>query len=154
MRILLGCVAFLVLASLAPQGSFDQRARYGEPDVQRFAIRPDVTMAVEYGSDHRVCNFDIEPRHAFIHGTFIRHTTMSQETATELLNEVVPPEIRGKDKFPLFSGPWFQSSCGAGTVGVYENAQVTAALDACAKPSGVLSLTVRLTRPACEPLTK
>jgi hypothetical protein len=102
LRILFGCVAFLALAATAPQSSFDLRTRYGEPDVQRFAIRPDVTMAVEYGSDGKACNFDIEPRHAFIHGTLIREKTISKEAALELLDEVAPAETRGKEHIPSF----------------------------------------------------
>jgi hypothetical protein len=152
-RVLFACVAFLLLASPAPQSSFDLRARYGEPDVQRFAIRSDITMAVEYGSDHQACILEIEPRQAFIHGLFGSQESFSKETALQLLDEVAPPEVRGEDKMPLFQGG-FQVSCGGATLGLSEHAQMSMGLDLCKKPIGVRSLRVSFTRPACEPLTK
>jgi hypothetical protein len=154
LRILLGCVAFLALAAPAPQSSFNLRARYGKPDVQRFAIRPGITMAVEYGSDGKACIFDIEPRHAFIHELFFRETTISKATALDLLDEVAPPERRGVETHPLFSGGAIQASCGAYETGEYQNARVGAAVDVCKKPIAVVRLDVRFTRPACEPLAK
>jgi len=153
MRVLLACVAFLAMASPVPQSSFDLHARYGEPDVQRFAIRPDVTMTVEYGPDQKACILDVEPRQAFIHGFPGSQASFSKETALELLDEIAPPEVRGKDTLPLFEG-YAVSSCGGLTFGSSEHAQVSAGLDLCKTPITVRSLRVSLTRPACEPLTK
>lgn len=152
-RALLGCVAFLALAAPAPQSSFDLRARYGEPDVQRFAIRPDITMTVEYGDDHQACILEIEPRQGFIHGFPGSQDSFAKETAFQLLDEVAPPEIRGKERLPLFSGG-FQSSCGGGTFGAYDNVQVSAGLDYCKTPVGVRSLNVQFKRAACDSLTR
>jgi hypothetical protein len=154
LRILLGCVAFLALAAPAPQSSFDLRARYGEPDVQRFAIRPDVTMAVEYGSDGKTCNFDIEPRHAFIHGTIIRQSTISKETALELIDEVAPADTRGKERIPLFSNVISSSCNGQETFGDYDNVQIMIGFGSCELPVGVRSVSVRFKRPVCETSTK
>jgi hypothetical protein len=153
MRVLSACVAFLVLAAPVPQSSFDLHARYGEPDVQRFAIRPDITLTVEYGSDHKACILDVAPRQAFVHAFFGGQASFSKEAALELLDEVATPEVRGTEETSLFSN-MFQSSCGAGTVGVWKNAQVSMSLNVCKAPVTVQSLRVSLTRSACEPLTK
>lgn len=71
-----------------PQDSLDLHVRYGEPVVEQFTIRPDVTMAVEYGVDGKPCVLDIESH----------EPRMSLQTAQELLNEVAPPSMRGKDE--------------------------------------------------------
>jgi len=133
MRVLLACVAFLAMASPVPQSSFDLHARYGEPDVQRFAIRPDVTMTVEYGDDHKACIIDVQPRQAFIQGFLRRPGSISKETSLQLLDEVAPPEVRGKDTMPLFSN-LFESSCAGSTGGISEHAQESLGLNLCETP--------------------
>jgi len=161
MRGLLGCVAFLTLAAPMPQSSFDLHARYGEPDVQRFAIRPDITMTVEYGDDHRACILEIEPRQAFIRGRLAEMKTISKEETLRLLDEVAPPEIRGAEKVPLFSNDIETGSqcMGHGTFGQYANANISLSYIVCDPPmgrltTGVEGARVQFTRPACESLTK
>jgi hypothetical protein len=161
-RILFGCVAFLALAAPMPQSSFNLHARYGEPDVQRFAIRPDITMTVEYGEDRHACIIDVQPRQAFIHGFLGSRESFSKETALELLDEVAPPEIRGIEKVPLFSNDFATGppQClGHATFGQYAEANISLAYVVCDPPFGhgavaVQSARVQFTRPACEPLTK
>ena len=161
MRIVLVCVAFLMMAPAAPQDSLDFRARYGDPDVQRFAIRPDITMTVEYGDDHKACILEIEPRQAFTRGTFPQAKTMPKEQMLQLLDEVDPPETRGAEIEPLFSNDFFAGAqCLVhGTIGRYTNASIGLTYIACDPPMGGLSggveaATVRFKRPACESLTK
>lgn len=161
MRVVFGCVAFLALAAATPQDSVGLRARYGAPDVERFTIRPDITMTVEYGDDHRACILEIEPRQAFIHGWLRSQASFSKETALELLDEVAPPKIRGIEKMPLFSNDSTTGSqcLGHATVGQYAEANLSLAYVVCDPPFGhgavaVQSARVQFTRPACESLTK
>jgi hypothetical protein len=154
MRFLPAILVTFGFAAALLQDSFDLRKRYGPPDVERFAIRPDITMAVEYGSDGKACIVEFEPRQAFIHGMYIPELTFSKETALELLDEVTPPEIRGEEKTSLFGSGGFQSSCIGGVFGEYENIQVSAGMHMCKTPIAVRSLSVRFKRPACEPLRK
>jgi hypothetical protein len=154
MRTVSGILVIFGFAATLLQDSFDLRNRYGPPDVERFAIRPDITMAVEYGSDGKACIVEFEPRQAFIHGMNIRGLTFSKETAMELLDEVTPPEIRGKEKIPLFGSGGLQSSCIGLVRGEYENIQVSAGMHMCKTPIAVRSLSVRFKRPACDPLMK
>lgn len=160
-RALIGCVAFLALAAPMPQSSLDLRARYGEPDVQRFAIRPDITMTVEYGDDHQACILEIEPRQAFIRGGLPQMKTISKEQMLQVLDEVAPPEMRGTETVPLFSNDFGSGGqcIGHGTVGLYANADISLAYVVCDPPmghltTGVESASVQFKRPACEPLTK
>lgn len=152
MRLTSGILVLLAFAVAPFQDSFDLRNRYGPPDVERFAIRPDITMAVEYGSDGKACIFDFEPREAFIHGMAIRELTFSKETALELLDDVTPPQIRGQVKVPLFDSNVVRSSCGGFEWGDYENIQVSAGMHFCKNPIAIRSLVVRFKRPACDAL--
>jgi len=153
-RALLGFAAFLALAAPVPQSSFDLHARYGEPDVQRFAIRPDITMTVEYGDDHNACILDIRPRQAFIQGFPGSQDSFSKDTAVELLNEVVAPADRGNQPLGFPDGITAISSCAGITVGGTRSVQTEVGLDFCKKPVGVRSLEVQFNRPACDSLTK
>ena len=161
MRVLFACVAFLVLAAATPQSSVDLRARYGEPDVQRFALRPDITVTVEYGSDEKACILEVEPRKAFIRGMMPQLKTISKEQMLQLLDEVAPPEARGIESMPLFSNDFASGGqcVGHGTFGRYTNADISLSYIVCDPPmgrftTGVQSARVQFKRPACESLNK
>jgi hypothetical protein len=161
MRVLFSCVAFLVLAAPTPQGSVDLRARYGEPDVQRFGLRPDITVTVEYGSDQKACILEIEPRQAFIRGRLPQMKTISKEQMLQLLDEVAPPRTRGIESVPLFSNDFASGGqcMGHGTFGQYANVNISLSYIVCDPPmgrltTGVQSARVQFNRPACESLNK
>ena len=52
MRILVGSFLIVTAGVLLSQSSSDFRNQYGEPDRERFAARPGISLTVEYGSDH------------------------------------------------------------------------------------------------------
>jgi hypothetical protein len=161
MKLLLGSALLLLLGPPTRLDSFDMRARYGEPDVQRFAIRPDVTMTVEYGTDHKACILDIEPRQSFIRGTIPQMKVIPKEQMLQLLDEVAPPEMRGAEKVPLFSSDSVTGSqcLGHSTFGQYTNAGIGLSYIVCNPPMGGITdgmeeARVQFKRPACESLTK
>ncbi len=147
MRILSDCFAVLALAAAAPQNSSDLRARYGQPDVERFAIRADVTVTAQYGPGGKACLFLIEPRQAFIHTLFIHQPTISKEASVQLLNEVAPPATRGK--LPL-GGATLQTGCTAFEADSYEHKNVGFVHGFCTKPGGVVKVQVNIKRPECD----
>jgi hypothetical protein len=142
-RFLSGCLIFLALAATAPQYSRDLRARYGEPDVERFAVRPDVTMTTEYGPDGKVCELIVEPRQPFLRPSHTPGPTMERETAMDVLHQVVP-ETRGHEIRRLGG---MQDGCGAIEFMAYENISISLGEDACA--GRVQSLGVQFNRDAC-----
>ena len=146
MRILISTLVFLALAAATPQDSFDFRMRYGQPDVERFALRADMTLTVEYGSDGKACLLKIEPRQAAISALNFDRPSMSQDAAKDLLNEVVPLETRGK---PFPGGGFFQASCGAASRENYENVHIGMSYNACKKPTEILEVNVTFTRSVC-----
>jgi len=129
-----------------PQDSTELRTRYGQPDVERFAVRPEITVTVEYGSDGKACILVIEPRQALIHALFVSQPTISKDVAMDVLDEVAPPAARGK---LLQGGATLRSGCTAFGADMYENMQIGLIQSACAEPRGVLRVNVRFKRSAC-----
>ena len=69
--------------------------RYGEPDRERFAARPRISLTVEYGSDHLACSALIQaPQPLTYTEEPLPH--MSSEGVSEVLEEVAPVAMRGK----------------------------------------------------------
>jgi hypothetical protein len=86
---------FIVAATavLAPS-SQDLHNRYGEPNLERFTARPGISVTVEYGLDHLACYVLIEPSQPLIH-TEEHNPQLSSEAVTEILEEIVPMQMRG-----------------------------------------------------------
>ena len=61
MRTLVGRFLVVTASVFLLQSSQDFHNRYGEPDRERFAARPGISLTVEYGSDHLACHALIEP---------------------------------------------------------------------------------------------
>jgi hypothetical protein len=94
MRIVTGCLCFAVVSVLLAPSSQELQKRYGEPNLERFMARPGIALSVEYGSDHSACWVLIEPpRPLFHHEESL--PLMSSDTVTEILEEIVPVNIRG-----------------------------------------------------------
>jgi hypothetical protein len=94
MRIVAGCLLVAVGNVLLTQSSQEFHSRYGEPDIERFAARPGISLAVEYGSDHRACRVLIEPPRPLFHPEESL-PLMSSDTVTEILEEILPVKLRG-----------------------------------------------------------
>ena len=96
MRIVAGCLLVAVGSVLLTQSSQEFHSRYGEPDIERFAARPGISLAVEYGSDHLACQVVIEPPQSLIHQEE-QARLMPSDGASQLLEEVAPIAMRGKE---------------------------------------------------------
>jgi hypothetical protein len=148
-RLLVGLLIVAATVAVTPQSSPELHARYGEPTAERFAVRPDVTLSVEYSEDGEACAMRIEPRHLFR-----RESTYdppaSMEVMTDVLNEVVPPEQRGKELGP---GAQFWGAChGTLPPTEYENVTVSVYYGLCDRQLTPHGLEVRFKRPACDSL--
>ena len=89
MRFLVGCFLVGVAGLVLVQSSQELRIRYGEPDVERFAVRPGISLSVEYGSDHLVCQALIEPPKTLVHPEE-PVPLMSSEAVTAILEDIAP----------------------------------------------------------------
>lgn len=149
MRWIAAFLVFLAIPFTKPTDTFDLRQRYGDPRTERFRIRPDVTLAVSYGTDHKSCVLEIEPRKDFLQ-EMVANETLSKELTDQLLDEIAPPSIRGKEVMPLFSVVVAGGCNGMMTFGDYENVSINVSYGFCEKVIGVHSATITFKRSACE----
>jgi hypothetical protein len=149
-RILTGLLFVGALTAVTPQASTEFHARYGQPDAERFAVRPDLTLSVEYGADGSACKMRIEPRHSLIYASWSNLPAPTEEV-TDVLNEVVPQESRGKELGP---GKLFGAWAGAPPPTEYEKMTIIQEFGNGTKPLTLSSVVVLFKRPACESLPR
>jgi len=100
MRILVGCV--LLAGFLAPQqSSSEYHLLYGPSDLERFTVRPGITLTIEYGPDRTACRMVIEGSRHFLSAaalsSFVADKILPQKEVAQILAEAVPPEDRGAE---------------------------------------------------------
>jgi hypothetical protein len=126
MRIFIGCL-FIAAVSIVPTPSSQElRNRYGEPDRERFAARPGISLAVEYGSDHLACQALIEPPQPLTY-TEEQVPLMFSEGVSEVLEEIVPVASRGKEINGLIS----VHGCNEARMTDYENVSIMRSTHTC-----------------------
>jgi len=96
MRTISGCLILVTASVLLAPSSQELHNRYGEADQERFTVRPGISLIVQYGSDHLACQEFIEPTRPLIPDLSASPPFMSSETVTEILEEVAPALMRGK----------------------------------------------------------
>lgn len=127
MRIHVGSFLIVIAGSvLLSQNSRDSHSRYGEPDRERFAARPGISLTVEYGSDRLVCYALIDPPRPLLYSE--EHLQlMSSESVTEVLEEVAPVAVRGKE----INSALTQSGCNQFRITDYENVSIMRSTHTC-----------------------
>jgi hypothetical protein len=121
--------AFLLIAGagmVLTQSSQEFHSKYGEPDLERFSVRPGISLTVQYGSDHEACQIVIGPPEPLIH-QLEQTQFISSDAVSELLEEVAPVATRGA-VINRFS---FQSSCAVSSVTEYENVTIARGMSGC-----------------------
>jgi hypothetical protein len=126
MRVVAGCLLVAVGSVVLTQSSQELHNRYGEPDLERFTVRPRISLTVQYGSDRLACQALIEPPQSLIHQED-QAPLMSSEDVSEILEEVAPVATRGKQ----ISTASFQSGCNVGNLTEYENVSIMRATHEC-----------------------
>jgi hypothetical protein len=76
-----------IVASAQTAGDFG--TRYGDPDVERFVIRPGVTLTVAYGSDRTGCQMIVESKRSILKSDN-ESELMAKEIVPEVLEEILP----------------------------------------------------------------
>jgi len=115
MRILAGFLIVSAGSLLLTPSSQDFHSRYGEPDMERFDVRHGISLTVEYGTDHLLCQALIEPPQTLIHQEQ-QLPLMSSQGVSEVLEEIVPAATRGKE----ISTAIVQSSCNESRITDYD----------------------------------
>ena len=104
MRFVTGISVCLVLVSSA-FGQIDAttlRAKYGDPvnygkrvNSETFKVRNNIEIVVQYGPSGQVCRIELPPGQSIVGQVAPDGTTKQQ--VDEVLQEVVPPSMRGKE---------------------------------------------------------
>lgn len=79
-----------------PLKAIDLQSRYGEADVQQFAVRPTVNVAIESGPDHNVCGMLVGRELSLLRSNE-PPKYMLPELVTEILDELIPESVRGAE---------------------------------------------------------
>jgi hypothetical protein len=138
--------ACLVAVILAAPLAFTQidtvhlRSKYGAPlDRETFTVRPGIEMVVDYGPSKQVCRVQL-PSGRQIVGD-VPPGAITKQQIDEVLNEVVPPSLRGKELGGMATG----SGVGVMTSNDYEHVTISEF-----KNAGVgTGITVTFKDPAC-----
>ncbi len=134
---------FLVLSTIvAPaQTANELTARYGDPDVERFLVRPGITLLARYGGDHTACEMVIEPIRSIIP---LNESAMYMrpEVMTEIIDEVLPEASRGK----LLLGVVTKSGCNDLETEDYENVTIHRFRHRCLLPNPEIEGQATITR--------
>jgi len=111
---------------LLTQSSQDLHIRYGEPDRERFEVQPGISLTVDYGSDHLVCQALIQPPQSLIHQDE-QARYMSSEGVSEVLEEIAPIAMRGNQ----INGSITFSGCNQFRLTDYENVSIMRSTHTC-----------------------
>jgi hypothetical protein len=134
---------FLVLSAIvAPaQSASELKALYGDPDVERFLVRPGITLMVRYAGDRTACEMLIQPMRTIIP---LNEATMYMrpEVMTEIIEEVLPEANRGKllRRFVINSG------CNDVETKEYENVTINRFRHKCDLPNPEIEGEATITR--------
>jgi len=84
----------MIAISGSAQTKADLTARYGYPDVQRFVVRPGITLTAGYAENRTACQMLIEPEKSLGHANN-EEQSMATETVTAIIDELIPKPERG-----------------------------------------------------------
>ena len=134
---------FLVLSAMVAtaQTAGELTARYGDPDVERFLVRPGITLMAKYASDRTACEMVIEPLRSIIPRNE-SDMYMRPEVMTEIIDEVLPEASRGK----LLLGLVTKSGCNDLETEDYENVTIHRFRHRCNLPNPEIEGAATITR--------
>jgi len=123
---------FLALSTVgaSAQSASELETRYGDPDVERFLVRPGITLMVRYATDRTACEMLISPMRSIIpRNEGAIH--MRPEVMTDIIDEVLPEANRGT----LLNSVVTKSGCNEIDFKEYENVTITRARHKCDLPN-------------------
>jgi hypothetical protein len=93
--VFVGCLLAATLPNAQAPTSQQLHKMYGEATMERFTVRPGITLTAEYGSDRLACQLLIEPAQLLIE-VKDQGPLMSSEAVSQVLEEAVPTASRGR----------------------------------------------------------
>jgi hypothetical protein len=103
----LAVALFAASSAFAQVDAFSLRSKYGPPlDRETFTVLPGIEMVVDYGPGRQACRIQL-PSGMRIAGTVPPGTITKQQT-DQVLGEVLPPSIRGKEMYRMMEAMGMQ----------------------------------------------
>lgn len=117
------------------------RAKYGEPiPRETFQVRPNIEAVVNYGTGHQICKIELPP------GSYVNPPHgASKQQVDEVIDELVPPSVRGKENG---TGALSLSRASVRLIG-YEHVDIIEPQDP-DHPGRRTSVTITFKRPDCH----
>ena len=83
-------------ADISAPGTSELHKLYGEPIMERYAVRSGISLTAEYGPDHRACQFLIAPEQLLVE---VKEpgSLMSSKSVSAMLEELLPLTTRGNE---------------------------------------------------------
>src|SRR3974390_2675703 len=83
-------------ADISAPGANELHKLYGEPIMERYAVRSGISLTAEYGPDHRACQFLIAPEQWLVE---VKEpgSLMSSKSVSAMLEELLPLTTRGNE---------------------------------------------------------
>ena len=126
----------------------DLHSRYGDPVVEKFVVRPGITLMATYGTDRVACRMVIEPRRSII-PSIVLTKYMQPEVVTQIIDELLPEADRGE----LLRSLVTKSGCNDFELMDYQNVTVSRSSHTCDLPKPEIETeeeaTVTRKNPAC-----
>jgi hypothetical protein len=95
MRIVAGYLLLVAAALIPQQSSSDFHALYGQSDLERFTIRPGVTLTVQYGPDEVVCQMIVARSQPLLIKPMPFAPLLPENEANQIIDDLAPPNTRG-----------------------------------------------------------
>jgi len=119
----------------------DLRTRYGDSGVERFTVRPGITLMATYGTDQAACQMVVGPTRSIIPRDEPAQY-MRPEDLTEIIDEVLPEANRGE----LLLGVVTKSGCNDYETMDYQNVTVSRFRHQCDLPKPEIEGEATITR--------
>ncbi len=87
-------VCYVPDGTLAAQSRDELRKKYGEPVSEIFVVRPGICVTATFGTNGRVSEFLIAPAYPDLIKS--RNATLSMDSVSAIIDELVPRSARGK----------------------------------------------------------
>ncbi len=125
----------------------EYRARYGKSDMERFMVRPEIGLTVEYAEDGTSCQLYAAIDQPLVNDTIPSGRFMTETFVSEIENELAPQASRG-DKLP--GGGGFQSSAAYTTSEEYANVKISRGAFVCKQTEAcIVSSTIQFKKKQC-----
>ena len=146
MHILVRSLLVAAAGFVLTPSSQDLHNRYGEPDTERFIVRPGISLTAQYGSDHLACQILIEPPQSLIHQEE-QPPLMSSDGVSEVLEEIAPASMRGNEIFNSISS----MGCSEVRITEYDNIAISRSTQTCnpSSPNQDVRSTIMFKRDIC-----